>query len=145
MRLPVEFCRQARALQLPPSPEDAVADVIAHLRATLGAPFADAALAAAERTAPDPEPAPVALMPVYAFEPDGGSEDALLSSATLWNGNLLVEALRVEDDDDPTPVPSVRDRFGRWAGAAGAGRRLTTTRLPGREGSYVLFAAAAPG
>ncbi len=129
----------------PAVPGYGFADVIAHLRATLGAPFADAALAAAGRTAPDPEPAPVALMPVYAFEPDGGSEDALLSSATLWNGNLLVEALRVADDDDPTPVPSVRDRFDRWAGAAGAGRKLATTRLPGRGGSYVLFAAAAPG
>jgi len=83
-------------------------------------------------------------MPVYAFEPEGGSEDALLSSATLWNGDLLVEALRIEGDDDPTPVPSVRDRFDRWVGAAGAGRKLATTRLPGRGGSYVLFAAAAP-
>jgi len=82
--------------------------------------FADAALAAAERTAPDP--APIALVPVYAFEPEGGSEDALLNSATLWNRNLLVETLGVEADDDPTPV-----------------------RLPGRDGSYVLFAAAAPG
>jgi len=110
---------------LPASFEPAVpgygfADVIAHLRATLGAPFADAALAAAERTAPDP--APIALVPVYAFEPEGGSEDALLNSATLWNRNLLVETLGVEADDDPTPV-----------------------RLPGRDGSYVLFAAAAPG
>ena len=129
----------------PAVPGYGFADVVAHLRASLGAPFADAALAAAERTAPDPEPPPVALMPVWAFEPDGGSEDALLSSATLWNGNLLVEALRVEDDDDPTPVPSVRERFDRWVRAARTGRRLTTMRLPGREGSYVLFAAAAPG
>ncbi len=79
------------------------------------------------------------------FEPDRGSEDALLSFATLWNSNLLVEALRVEDDDDPTPVPSVRERFDRWACAARTGRRPATVRLPGREGSYVLFAAAGPG
>jgi len=26
-------------------------------------------------------------MPVWAFEPDGGSKDVLLSSATLWNLN----------------------------------------------------------
>ncbi len=90
-------------------------------------------------------PPPAALMPVWAFEPDRGSEDALLSSATLWNSNLLVEALRVADDDDPTPVPSLRERFDRWVGAARAGRRLATVRLPGREGSYVLFASAAPG
>ena len=37
------------------------------------------------------------------------------------------------------------ERFGRWAGAARAGRRLATVRLPGRKGSYVLFASAAPG
>jgi hypothetical protein len=129
----------------PAAPGYGFADVLAHLRASLGAPFADAALAAAERTAPDREPPPAALMPVWAFEPDAGSEDALLSSAVLWNSNLLVEALRVADDDDPTPVPSVRERFDRWAGAARAGRRLATVRLPGREGSYVLFASAAPG
>ena len=117
------------------------ANVLAHL----GAPFAGAALAAAERTAPDREPPPAALMPVWSFEPDGGSEDALLSSATLWNSNLLVEALRVADDDDPPPVPSVRERFDRWAGVARAGQRLAMVRLPGREGSYVLFASAAPG
>ncbi len=56
----------------------------------------------------------------------------------VWNGNLLVDALRVVDDD-PTPVPSVRDRFGRWVRAAGAGPGLATVRLPGRGGSYVLF------
>ncbi len=119
----------------PGGPGYGFADVIDHLRTSLGAPFADAALAAAERTAPDRDPPPAALMPVWAFEPDGGSEDALLSSATLWNSNLLVEALRVEDDDNPEPVPSVRVRFDRWVGAAGTGRRLATVRLPGRDGS----------
>lgn len=132
-----------------PSIEPAVpgygfSDVVAHLRASLGAPFADAVLAAAERTAPDREPPPAALMPVWSFEPEAGSEDALLSSATLWNSDLLVEALRVADDDDATPVLSVRERFDRRAGAARAGRRLATVRLPGREGSNVLFASAAP-
>ena len=135
---------------LAPSLEPAVpgygfADVIAHLRAALGAPFADAALAAAERTAPDPEPPPAALMPVWAFEPDGGSEDALLSSATLWNTNLLVEALRVADDDDPTPVPSVRERFDRWACAARTGRRLATVRLPGPGGQLRAVRGRGPG
>ena len=84
-------------------------------------------------------------MPVWQFEPDGGNQDVLLSSATLWNSNLLLEGFRVADDDDPTPVVSVQERFDRWAVAAGmAGRRLTTVRLPGRSGSYVVFAAAAP-
>ena len=94
--------------------------------------------------APGPDPEPAAVMPVWAFEPEDGSGDVLLSSAKLWGADLLVEALRVEDDDDPTPVPAVRERFRRWADAAGGGRALSTTRLPGREGSYVIFAAAAP-
>jgi hypothetical protein len=127
----------------PAVPGYGFADVVAHLRASLGVPFAEAALAAAERTAPALEPPPAALMPVWSFEPDAGSEDALLSSALLWGSNLLVEALRVAGDDDPTSVASVRERFDRWAGAARAGRRLATVRLPGREGSYVLFASAA--
>jgi len=59
-----------------------------------------------------------------------------------WGADLLVEALRVEDDDDPTPVPSLRDRFRRWADAARHGGRLKATRLPGRDGSFVVFAAA---
>ena len=62
----------------------------------------------------------------WAFEPDGGSEDVLLSSATLWNVNLLVEALRVEDDDNPVPVAAVRERFQRWVAAAGSLNRLST-------------------
>jgi hypothetical protein len=81
-------------------------------------------------------------MPVWAFEPDGGSEDLLLSSATLWNVNLLVEALCVGDEDDPVPVASVRERFRRWVEAASSGPTLATTRLPG---SCVIFAAAATG
>jgi hypothetical protein len=70
------------------------------------------------------------------------AEDVLLSSATRWNVNLLVEALRVEDDDDP--VPAVREHFHRWVAAADSGTTLATSRLPGRDGSYVIFAAAAP-
>jgi hypothetical protein len=119
-------------------------DVIDHLRASVGAPFADAALAASERSVPSIEPPPAAVMPVWAFEPEGGSEDALLSSAKLWGTDLLVEALRVEDDDVPVPLASVRLRFERCAGAAGSTRALKTVRLPRRDGSYVLFAAAAP-
>jgi hypothetical protein len=73
----------------------------------------------------------------------GESDDVLVSSGTLWGTDILFEALRVADDDNPEPVPAVRDRFMRWAHAAGGGRSLTTTRLPGYDGSYVLFAAAA--
>jgi hypothetical protein len=133
-----------RASLEPALPGYGFADVIDHIRATIGAPIADAAIAAAERSAPAAEPAPAALMPVWAFESDGGTEDVLLSSAKLWNVNLLVEALRVEDDDDPVPVASVRERFGRWVAAAGTDAALATSRLPGRDGCYVIFAAAAP-
>src|SRR5580658_8219146 len=89
------------------------ADVADHLRTTIGTPIADAALSAAERSVPAGDPAPAALMPVWPFEPEGGSGDALLSSARLRGVDLLVEALKVEDDDNPTPVPAVRDRFRR--------------------------------
>jgi hypothetical protein len=82
-------------------------------------------------------------MPVWAFEPEGETEDVLLSSGMLWGADLLIEALRVEGDDNPVPVPAVRDRFLRWAEAAGGRRNLTTVRPPGCEGSYVLFASAA--
>jgi hypothetical protein len=129
----------------PALPGYGFADVADHLRATIGSPIADAALAAAERSVAAIDPAPTAVMPVWPFEPDPGNEDVLLSSARLWGTDLLVEALRVEDDDDPTPVPSVRDRFRRWADAAGHGAKLKTTRLPGRGGCFVVFAAAAPG
>ena len=90
------------------------------------------------------EPAPAAVMPVWAFEPEGGSEDGLLNSARLWNTDLLVEALRVEDDA-PVPVRTVRCRSNRWAAAVGQGERLKTVRLIGCDGCYVVFAAAAPG
>ena len=83
-------------------------------------------------------------MPVWSFEPEDGSGDVLLSSVRLWGTDLLVEALRVEDDDDPTPVPTVRDRFRRWADAAGKGERLKTVRMLDHDACYVVFAAAAP-
>jgi hypothetical protein len=40
-------------------------------------------------------------------------------------------------------MPSIRNRFRRWADAAGQGGKLKTTRLPGGAGCHVLFAAAA--
>jgi hypothetical protein len=128
----------------PALPDYGFGEVVEDLRAALGGPFVDAALAASDVPAQGSEPAPVALMPVWAFEPEVAGDDVLLSSATLWGANLLVEALRVEDFDDPTPVPSVRERFDRWAAGAGAERALAPVRLPGRNGCYVVFAASAP-
>ncbi len=39
------------------------------------------------------------------------------------------------------PRPRYATRFRRWAYAAGGRAELKTTRLPGIEGSYVIFAA----
>jgi hypothetical protein len=132
-----------RASFEPALPTYGYTDVVDHLRASVGAHIVEAALAAGGPAVPGLEPEPAALMPVWAFEPEDGGEDVLLSSARLWNTDLLVEALRVVDEDDPAPVPSVRGRFNCWADASGQDRRLKTVRLPGRGGSYVLFAAAA--
>jgi hypothetical protein len=132
-----------RASFAPALPGYGYPDAVEGLRTSVGAHIVDA-LVGADRTEPDREPNPVAIMPVWTFEPEVGSEDALLSSARLWNTDLLVEALRVEDADDPVPVRSVRSRFDRWAAAAGKGDKLKTVRLPGRDSSYVVFAAAAP-
>src|SRR5271166_2326065 len=82
----------------PALPGYGFADVADHLLATIGSPIADAALAATARSVPAIDPAPAAVMPVWPFEPEGGGGDALLSSARLWGVDLLVEALRVEDD-----------------------------------------------
>jgi hypothetical protein len=124
----------------PAAPGYGYGDIIAHLRSALGDQIVDLALAT---DSPGERPAPAVLMPVWAFEPEGDSEDVLLSSGTLWGADMLFEALRVIDDDNPDPVPAVLERFLRWSRAAGEGRTLTTTRLPGRDASYVLFASAA--
>jgi hypothetical protein len=50
---------------------------------------------------------------MWPFEPDGGSADGLVSAARFWGVDILVEARRIEDHDDPTPVPSVRQSFRR--------------------------------
>jgi hypothetical protein len=65
-----------------------------------------------------------------------------ISNVRLWGTDLFVEALRVEDDDHPEPVATVRERFARWITAASQGEKLKTVRLPGRDGAYVIFAAA---
>jgi hypothetical protein len=129
-----------RASFEPALPDYGFGDVVNHLRRSVGAHIA---LAAGGPAVPGLEPEPVTVMPVWAFEPEGGNEDALLSSAPPWNCDLLVEALRDEDDDDPVPVRTVRQRFDRWADAAGQGEKLKAVRLPGRDGCYVLFAGAA--
>lgn len=112
------------------------------MRQAVGGRFVDAALSAASRPGLGSDPDPIAAMPVWAFESDRCGPDVMLSSARLWGTDLLVEALRVEDD--AAPVAAVRARYNRWLAAAGSGRFLRPVRLPGRPGSYALFAAAAP-
>ena len=77
------------------------------------------------------------------WSPEGGSRD---QQDRRQSPEPLHAAGRTltEGDDDPMPVPSVRDRFRRWADAAGHGGKRKTTRLPGRDGCFVIFAAAAP-
>lgn len=53
----------------PPLP--GFANVAGHLRPTIDAPVADAALVAAERSVPATDPAPVASVPAWPFEPEG--------------------------------------------------------------------------
>ena len=120
------------------------ADAVDHLRASIGATIVDAALAARDTFVSGSDPPPAAVMIVWAFEPEDGSDDVLINSAMVWGTDLLAEALRIAGDDDPVPVSSVRERFARWADASGASGELSTVRLPGRDGRYVLFAAAAP-
>lgn len=92
----------------PALPSYGFADVANPLRRTIGSRIADAALAAAERSVASSDPAPTAVMPVWPFEPEGGNEDVLLSSARLWNVDLLVEALRVEEEARLAPWPRAR-------------------------------------
>jgi hypothetical protein len=82
------------------------------------------------------------VMPMWPFEPDGGSADGLVSAARFWGVDILVEARRIEDHDDPTPVPSVRQSFRRGGtglnAGSGAGRppagAPSTRFLPGSGG-----------
>ncbi len=100
-----DYGQVLRASFEPALPDYGFAEAVDYLRDSVGAHIVEAALAAGGRSLPGGEPAPAAVMPVWAFEPEGGSKDAPLSSARLWNTDLLVEALRVEDDDHPEPVP----------------------------------------
>ena len=78
-------------------------------------------------------------MPVWAFEPEGddsGDQDVLLNSGRLWGTDVLIEALRVESEQQPSPVTTVRSRFDRWIKAEGGARERAVVRLPGRDGCY---------
>ena len=135
-----------RAAVEPAVPGYGFDQAVGHLRASLGDHVVRAALAAAEAgPCSSSDPWPAAVMPVWAFEPEGRGEDVLLSSARLWGVDLLLEALRVEGDDDPQPVSAVRERFGRWIAAAGRHQGVHPVRLPGRGGSYAVFASPAAG
>jgi hypothetical protein len=114
------------------TPDYGFQDVVDHLRGAMGADIVDAALAAAQRTPVASAPAAAAVMPVWAFEAEGGTEDVLASSAQLWGAKLLVEALRAEGEEEAVPVPGARDRFARWAAAAGG---AAPRRPPGYRGA----------
>ncbi len=132
-----------RASFVPALPHLGFREMLDVVRQTVGAHFVDAALLARGPPPVGSDPEPAAVMPVWAFEPEGNGADVLISSGRLWGADLLLEALRVESDDDPVPMPSVRARYARWNEAAGAGSSLKTTELPGRRGAYAIFAAPA--
>ena len=144
-----ELLRHLQAFGLILPPTFVIADAIGFTHAidtiasTVGSSVVDAALAArCNRVGGDP--APVAVMPVWPFEPEGAGADVMLSSARLWGVDLLVEALRVGDDESGTPVPAVRDRHARWLTAAAADRPVRSVKLSGVPGCFAVFAATAP-
>ena len=92
-------------------------------------------------------PQPIAIMPVWSFEAegdDGADRDVLLSSGRLWGAEILLEALKVDNPDDPVPARTVRCRHDRWVKAAGGSRLRTFVHVPGEEGCYFVAGAAAP-
>jgi hypothetical protein len=98
------------------------------LRARIEAATINAVLVAAEPAVPAAGPTRAALLASRAFEPKRG------------NGDLLLEASRVKNEDDRVLMPAVRDRFGRWVIATGSGPMPGTSRLPGRDGRNVILA-----
>ncbi len=118
-------------------------DLVGHLEGSFGAHILQAALPRKAGFVPGSDPPPVAVMPVWAFELEADNEDVLLSSARLWGADLLLEALRLDDEEDAQPVAAVRQRFARWVAAAGGRAEVAPVRLPGRRGSYAVFASPA--
>ena len=86
---------------------------------------------AAQLSCTGSDPRPDAVMTGWPVESGRGGGDVLLSSARLWGVDLLLEALRVEGEDDPELALAVRERFARVA----------TVRLPRR---YAVFTSPAP-
>jgi hypothetical protein len=131
------WLQDAGVLLLPtPDQSDARLDadgVIDHLRATVGDHIVEAALAADPDLPRASGPAPTAVLPVWPFETEGddpADRDVLLASGRLWGAEALLEALRVDEPDNPVPVLEVRSRFDRWVKAAGGGRMRVVTGSP---------------
>ena len=121
-------------------------DLVGHLRRSVGGHIIDAALHGEKMPAPSGG-RPCALMPIWRFEPESHgvpAADILLSSGRLWGADVVIEAVRVEGDNAPTPAPAAQHRFDRWILAAGGARSRQTVFPPGHDGAFVLFAAAAP-
>jgi hypothetical protein len=124
-----------------------VADVIDHVRRSVGDLLVDTALSAEPTHLCGNLPQPIAVMPVWPFTTEGDDckdRDVLLSSGRLWGNDILLEALRVDDHDNPVPVCPVRSRYDRWIKAAGGGRLRAVVHVPGEKGGYFVAGAAAP-
>lgn len=85
------------------------------------------------------------LVPVWHFEPLSGSPDILAAAGISAGQPIVFEALPVTDADQAEPLPSVAARFASWCSAAGHGAMLGTAALPGRPGSYAVFASLQAG
>jgi hypothetical protein len=101
----------------PALPGYGFADVVDHLRGAVGAHMVGTGLAGGDRAAPGPGPEPAAVMPVWAFEPEGGSGDVLVSSAVLCEHLIDFHAERGTDtreadhhQPDQRPVAQARRR-----------------------------------
>jgi hypothetical protein len=121
--------------------------LLATLQASVGDLAFQAALGAEPREPMGEQAAPCAVMTVWKLEPEGDDvedRDVLLGSGRLWGIDLLIEALRVEEPDDPLPAKTVRPRLERWVKAAGGGSLRKACRPPGEDGWYAVAAISSP-
>jgi hypothetical protein len=114
----------------------ALAAVEAELKSWFPAFVLSAARAGVEHGAPAG-----ALMEVWPLEPADPTGNLLVGTARLWGCDFAVEALRLESEEEPRPVPAVAARFYRWAHAAGGLDEPRIARVPRQTGDYAVFVA----
>ena len=81
---------------------------------------------------------------IWPFEAEGDDPDDREVPGRLLGADVPLEALHVDEPDNPVPVFEVRSRFDGCVKAAGGGRMRAVNHPPGEKGCYVLAAIAAP-